>query len=63
MNAAMYYITSIVDNIRAAWAVDREFVDIVCPMGPHGIPLAPHWPPNGFPMSPMGPQWDLMGAQ
>ena len=32
-------------------------------MGSHGTPLAPHWPPNGFPMSPMGPQWDPMGAQ
>ena len=60
----------------AAWAVDREFVDIVCPMGPHGIPLAPHWPfewlphephgppmgPHGRPRGPMGSQWVTHGA-
>ena len=57
-------------NITAAWAVDREFVDIFFPAapplgllwGPFGLPWAlkaaprnQYWPPMGPQGSPMGP--------
>ena len=50
-------------NITAAWAVDREFFDIVSPLGYHGTPLACKWLPHGFQMGPNGTPWAPVGPQ
>ena len=60
------YIYIYIYNITAAQAVDREFVDIVCPLGlfwlpvdwlwgAFGLNLGPAWLPSGCPWAP----WSL----
>ena len=50
----------------AAWAVDREFVDIVgpagAPFGRLGPPLGPHWDSFGSTLVSLWSPWDLWGS-
>ena len=55
-----------IHNIMAAWAVDREFVDIVgpagAPFGRLGPPLGPHWDAFGSTLVSRWSPWDTFGV-
>ena len=60
------FISITINNIMAAWAVDREFVDIVgpagAPFGRLGPPLGPHWDSFGSTLVSLWSPWDTFGV-
>ena len=62
----MLHSIGIINNIMAAWAVDREFVDIVgpagAPFGRLGPPLGPHWDSFGSTLVSLWSPWDTFGV-